>query len=146
MRFLFSYLNQIFNFLSEHDLIRWPILFLALFIICIILNFIIYFPLKNNLTILNLKFDSQLKFRLFLLGMMIPVLALVYLFIWNIYDIGYNWFNRAWILSLTFVAADRFAAALIIWLFFKEMPKGWVLVGLIVVILGAAISILGKAK
>lgn len=85
----------------------------------------------GRLEVLGYRFNSIWPFRLAFYLQFFLLYVLLTMAIYWLYD-RTDWFgDRLWIISLTFLLADRITSTFWIWYFNKELPDTWMILGMI---------------
>lgn len=85
----------------------------------------------GKLEVLSHSFNSIWAFRLAFYGQFLPLYVILTMAVYWLYD-RVDWFgNKWWIISLTFLLADRITSTFWIWHFNKELPDIWMILGMI---------------
>lgn len=85
----------------------------------------------GKLEVFSHRFNSIWAFRLAFYGQFLLLYVALTMAVYWLYD-RVDWFgNRWWIISLTFLLADRISATFWIWRFNKELPDIWMILGMI---------------
>lgn len=85
----------------------------------------------GKLEVLGRRFDSIWGFRLAFYIHLLPLYVVMTMAIYWLYD-RVDWFgNKWWIISLTFLLADRISSTFWIWRFNKELPDAWMILGML---------------
>ena len=94
----------------------------------------------GKLEVLGRHFDSIWMFRLAFYGQFLPLYVALTMAVYWLYD-RVDWFgNRWWIISLTFLLAERISSTFWIWHFNKELPDIWMILGIIALAIFMTIS------
>lgn len=85
----------------------------------------------GKLDVLGRRFHSIWTFRLAFYGQFLLLYVLLTMSVYWLYD-RVDWFgNKWWIISLTFLLADRITTTFWIWHFNKELPDMWMVLGMV---------------
>ena len=85
----------------------------------------------GKLEVLGRHFNSIWMFRVAFYLQFFPLYVLLTMAIYWLYD-RVDWFgNRLWVISLTFLLAERISSTFWIWHFNKELPDIWMILGMI---------------
>lgn len=106
-----------------------------------------YWFTKNteSLSVLHFKFSSLWALWLFSLLIATPLLSLANLGFGVSFYYGFRDYNNsAWLILLTYVAAQTVAVPIIIYLWFQEIPQKGPLLGAILCLIGILIANLWK--
>ena len=94
----------------------------------------------GKLEVLGRHFNSIWIFRVAFYLQFFPLYVLLTMAIYWVYD-RVDWFgNRWWIISLTFLLAERISSTFLIWHFNKELPDIWMILGIIALAIFMTIS------
>ena len=94
----------------------------------------------GKLEALGRHFNSIWIFRVAFYLQFFPLYVLLTMAIYWVYD-RVDWFgNRWWIISLTFLLAERISSTFWIWHFNKELPDIWMILGIIALAIFMTIS------
>lgn len=128
-------------------LLRW---FLMFGIICLglaILTIMNYWQIDHvgEKVFFGYRFRSVWSFWWVLGVVTAPALIFANVLFWAVYYYGYHfWFKKLWIIQLGTYAAGLFIMTIITWYWYGELPHKGTLVGTILCITGAMISILWR--
>jgi len=94
----------------------------------------------GKLEALGRHFNSIWIFRVAFYLQFFPLYVLLTMAIYWVYD-RVDWFgNRWWVISLTFLLAERISSTFWIWHFNKELPDIWMILGIIALAIFMTIS------
>lgn len=114
----------------------WLFTYIAALFITLTLSWSIFyqnyiFEKASPLTIFGNPVSSMWTFRLAFYLLFIPLHLTCYMLICWLYS-KVNWFGgQLWIVSLTFLVADRVSTTFWIWYFNNELPDMWVIWGMV---------------
>ncbi|MBI2609183.1 MAG: hypothetical protein HYW47_06240 [Deltaproteobacteria bacterium] len=127
--------------------VKLSLYFLAFLISHSIVQSYMYWFTKNteSLSVLHFKFSSLWALWLFSLLIATPLLSLANLGFGVSFYYGFRDYNNsAWLILLTYVAAQTVAVPIIIYLWFQEIPQKGPLLGAILCLIGILIANLWK--